>query len=135
MLQLSLVCERWPLGDIGRLWSGIAALAVFWTAGTGAYFLLVNLDAVPAAERAAAGLRNLGGPIAGPSFGSALIAVGGLAGGVLHRPARLARQHDHPALPPPARRQRPRARPRRTDLHHAPQPGQPPGFRPPRAVP
>jgi hypothetical protein len=76
MLQLSLVCERWPLGDIGRLRSGIAALAVSWTAGTGAYFLLVNLDAVPAAERAAAGLRNPGGPIAGPGFGSALIAVG-----------------------------------------------------------
>jgi len=76
MLQLSLVCERWPLGDIGRLWSGIAALAVFWTAGTGAYFLLVNLDAVPAAERAAAGLCNPGGPIAGPGFGSALIAFG-----------------------------------------------------------
>lgn len=76
MLQLSLVCERWPLGDIGRLRSGIAALAVSWTVGTGAYFLLVNLDAVPAAERAAAGLRNPGGPIAGPGFGSALIAVG-----------------------------------------------------------
>ena len=26
MVQLSLVCERWPLGRLGRLWSGIAAL-------------------------------------------------------------------------------------------------------------
>jgi hypothetical protein len=76
MLQLSLVCERWPLGRIGRLRSGIAALALSWAAGVGAYFLFVNLDAVPAAERAAAGLRNPGGPIAGPDFGSALIAVG-----------------------------------------------------------
>jgi hypothetical protein len=42
----------------------------------GAYFLFVNLDAVPAAERAAVGLRNPGGPIAAPDFGSALIAVG-----------------------------------------------------------
>ena len=76
MLQLSLVCERWPLGGIGRLRSGIAALALSWAIGTGAYFLLVNLDAMPAAERAAAGLRNPGGPIAGPDFGSALIAAG-----------------------------------------------------------
>jgi hypothetical protein len=76
MLQLSLVCERWPLGGIGRLRSGIAALALSWAAGIGAYFLFVNLDAVPAAERAAAGLRNPGGPIAGPDFGSALTAVG-----------------------------------------------------------
>jgi hypothetical protein len=76
MLQLSLVCERWPLGGIGRLRSGVAALALSWAIGTGAYFLFVNLDAMPAAERAAAGLRNPGGPIAGPDFGSALTAVG-----------------------------------------------------------
>jgi hypothetical protein len=76
MLQLSLVCERWPLAGVGRLRSGIAALALSWAIGIGAYFLFVNLDAVPAAERAAAGLRNPGGPIAGPDFGSALIAVG-----------------------------------------------------------
>jgi hypothetical protein len=76
MLQLSLVCERWPLAGAGRLRSGIAALALSWAIGIGAYFLFVNLDAVPAAERAAAGLRNPGGPIAAPDFGSALIAVG-----------------------------------------------------------
>jgi hypothetical protein len=75
-LQLSLVCERWPLDGMGRLRSGIAALALSWGVGIGAYFLFVNLDAVPAAERAAAGLRNPGGPIAAPDFGSALIAVG-----------------------------------------------------------
>jgi hypothetical protein len=38
-------------------------------AGAGAIFLFVNLDAVSAAVRAAAGLRNPGGPIAGPGFG------------------------------------------------------------------
>jgi hypothetical protein len=76
MLQLSLVCERWPLGGTGRLRSGIAALALSWAAGTGAYFLFVNHGAVPAAERAAAGLHNPGGPIAAPDFGSALIATG-----------------------------------------------------------
>ena len=76
MLQLSLVCERWPLAGVGRLRSGIAALALSWAIGIGAYFLFVNLDALPTAERAAAGLRNPGGPIAAPDFGSALIAVG-----------------------------------------------------------
>ena len=75
MLQLSLVCECWPLGGGGRLRSGIAALPISWAIGIGAYFLFVNLDAMPAAERAA-GLRNPGGPIAGPEFGSALTAVG-----------------------------------------------------------
>jgi hypothetical protein len=76
MLQLSLVCERWPLAGLGRLRSGIAALALAWGVGIGAYFLFANLNAVPAAARAAAGLRNPGGPIPGPDFGSALIAVG-----------------------------------------------------------
>jgi hypothetical protein len=76
MLQLSLPCERWPLGGIGRLRSGVAALALSWAIGAGAYFLFVNLDAVPAAERAAAGLRNPGGPIPAPDYGSAHIAVG-----------------------------------------------------------
>jgi hypothetical protein len=75
-LQLSLVCERWPLSGIGRLRSGIAALALSWAVGIGAYFLFVNLNAVPAAERAAVGLRNPGGPISAPDFGSALVAVG-----------------------------------------------------------
>jgi hypothetical protein len=50
MLELSLVCERWPLGGIGRLRSGIAALALSWAVAIGVYFLLVNLDAVPAAD-------------------------------------------------------------------------------------
>lgn len=76
MLQLSLVCERWPLRGISRLWSGLAALALSWAIGIGAYFLFVNLDAVPVAERTATGLRNPGGPVGAADFGSALIAVG-----------------------------------------------------------
>jgi hypothetical protein len=76
MLQLSLVCERWPLRGISRLWSGLAALALSWAIAIGAYFLFVNLDAVPAADRAATGLRNPGGPVAAADFGTALIAVG-----------------------------------------------------------
>jgi hypothetical protein len=76
MLQLSLVCERWPLSGLELRWSGLVALALSWAAGTGTYYLFVNLGSVPAADRAAAGLRNPGEPIAGPDFGSALIAVG-----------------------------------------------------------
>jgi hypothetical protein len=75
MLQLTLVCERWPLGGLELRWSGLAALGLSWATGTGAYFLFVNLGTVPAAGRAAAGLRDPGGPIPAPDFGAALIAV------------------------------------------------------------
>jgi hypothetical protein len=74
MLQLSLVCERWPLCGIGRIKSGIAALTLSWAIGIGAYFLFASLSYLPAAQRA--GLHNPRGPIARPDFGSALIAVG-----------------------------------------------------------
>lgn len=76
MLQMSLVCERWSFGGLGRITSGVAALALSWAIGAGAYFLFVNVDPVPAAERAAVGLRNPGGPVAVADFGTALIAVG-----------------------------------------------------------
>jgi len=76
MLQLSLVCERWPLAGIGRIKSGIAALALSWAIGAGAYFLLASLSYLPASQRAAAGLHNPGGPIATPDFAAALIVVG-----------------------------------------------------------
>ena len=76
MLQLSLVCERWPLGGIGRIKSGIAALVLSWAIGAGAYFLLASLSYLPAPPRATAGLHNPGGPVATPDFGAALIAVG-----------------------------------------------------------
>ena len=76
MLQLSLVCERWPLGGIGRIKSGIAALVLSWAIGAGAYFLFASLSYLPVPPRAAAGLHDPGGPIATPDFGAALIAVG-----------------------------------------------------------
>jgi|GEM_PF-1485514 len=76
MLQLSLVCERWPLAGLGRIKSGIAALVLSWAIGAGAYFLLASLSQLPASQRAATGLHNPGGPVAAPDFGAALIAVG-----------------------------------------------------------
>ena len=56
--------------------AGIAALVLSWAIGVGAYFLFVNISYLPAAERAAAGLRNPGGPVTRADFGAALIAVG-----------------------------------------------------------
>ncbi|WP_020420899.1 hypothetical protein [Amycolatopsis sp. ATCC 39116] len=47
MLQLTLVCERWPLAGAGRIRSGLAALAGCWAAGAVAYLLLVRSGAVP----------------------------------------------------------------------------------------
>ena len=47
-----------------------------WAIGVGAYFLFVNVSYLPAAERAAAGLRDPGGPVTRADFGAALIAVG-----------------------------------------------------------
>ena len=76
MLQLSLVCERWPLNSFSPLKSGVAGLALSWAVGVGAYFLFVNVDFVPAAVRAAAGLHNPGGPVSALDFGIALIVVG-----------------------------------------------------------
>jgi hypothetical protein len=101
MLQLSLVCERRPLSRLGPRRSGLAALLLSWAAGAAAYFGLVNLDAVPAASRAAGGLRDPGGPVPVADFGAALIVVGmwqtlvfiALRGwpvtAIAHRPRRL----------------------------------------------
>jgi hypothetical protein len=76
MLQLVLVCERWPLSRLKRLWSGLAALVVCWAVGIGAYFLFVNVSYLPAIERVPAGIHDPGGPIPRVDFGAALIAVG-----------------------------------------------------------
>jgi hypothetical protein len=122
MLQLSPECEGWPLGGTRRLRSGLAAFALSWVAGTGAYFLFVNFDAVSAVERAAAGLRNPGRPHRRTRLRLGAHRRRPLAGSVLHRPARLARQNDQPAPAMPAPRQRrPCRRPRRPDLPRASQ--------------
>lgn len=76
MLQLSLVCERRPLDRLDPRRAGLAALLLSWAAGAGAYFVLVNLHAVPEAARAASGLRDPGGPVPAADFGAALIVVG-----------------------------------------------------------
>jgi hypothetical protein len=76
MLQLSLVCERWPLDGFSPLKSGLGGLALSWAVGVGAYFLFVNVDFVPPDVRAATGLHNPGGPVPALDFGIALIVLG-----------------------------------------------------------
>jgi hypothetical protein len=49
MAQLTLINERKPFDRLGRVWSGIAALATCWAVGLVAYRLLANWNAVPAA--------------------------------------------------------------------------------------
>ncbi len=39
MLQLTLVCERWPLSSLGPIRSGVAALVVSWVIGLAGYLL------------------------------------------------------------------------------------------------
>ncbi|HKN54850.1 MAG TPA: hypothetical protein VJX66_20285 [Amycolatopsis sp.] len=43
MLQLTLVCERWPLDGFGRIRSGIAALLLCWVAGVAGYLLAARV--------------------------------------------------------------------------------------------
>jgi hypothetical protein len=47
MLQLTLVCERWPLDGIGRIRAGVVALVVCWAAGVVVYVLLIRTEVVP----------------------------------------------------------------------------------------
>ncbi|MGP4016059.1 hypothetical protein [Saccharopolyspora sp. 5N708] len=41
-LQLTLVCERWPLGGLGRIPSGLAAVVLCWALGLIAWFVAVR---------------------------------------------------------------------------------------------
>ena len=70
LLQITLVCEGWPLRRLGRLLSGLVALAVSWGAGTAAYLFLTHLP------ETVDGLRDPGGPILSLDFSAWLTAVG-----------------------------------------------------------
>jgi hypothetical protein len=48
LLQLTLVCERRPLGDLGRLWSGLAAVVLCWALGLIAWLVAVRSHAIEA---------------------------------------------------------------------------------------
>lgn len=76
MLQLTLVCEGWPLQRLGRLAGGVAALALSWAVALAAWLLLVSYEDVPATARAGSGLHDPGGLLPAADFGAALIALG-----------------------------------------------------------
>jgi hypothetical protein len=63
MAQLTLINERKPFDRLGRVWSGVAALATAWAVGLVGYGLVANWDAVPAPARDLLSLRNPDGPV------------------------------------------------------------------------
>ena len=75
LLQITMTCEGKPFTRLPRPWGGWTALAVASALAVAAYFLLVNWDAVPAATRAATGLRNPDGPVPGNDVPAFLIVV------------------------------------------------------------
>jgi hypothetical protein len=62
MLELTLVCEGWPLRRLDRLPAGAVALAVAWVAGVALYLALVAHN----------------GPVPGAEFGAVLVCIGAL---------------------------------------------------------
>ncbi|MFG1811683.1 hypothetical protein [Streptomyces sp. NPDC049040] len=71
VLQLTLVCEGWPLRRLPRLTGGIVALAVSWGAAIVLYFVAVDFDAPPGS-----GLTSRSGPVPGPELGAVLVLIG-----------------------------------------------------------
>lgn len=67
MLQLTLVCERWPLDRLPTIASGVLALALCW---------LVGLVLVWTLVRSASPWRSWGGLVGGGDFGAFLVTVG-----------------------------------------------------------
>jgi len=63
MAQLTLINEGKPFDRLGRVWSGIAALASCWAVGLLGYRLAANWNFVPAASRSLLSLRNPNGPV------------------------------------------------------------------------
>jgi hypothetical protein len=77
ILQLTLVSEGWPFRRLGRLSSGVVALAAAWAIGVAAYLLLVGLPAPPTGGlHEPEGLRDPGGPVTPGEYGAWLTALG-----------------------------------------------------------
>ncbi|MCI2423748.1 hypothetical protein MOQ72_40715 [Saccharopolyspora sp. K220] len=60
VLQLTLVCERWPLGGLGRIPSGLAAVVLCWALGLIAWLVAVRSHAVES-ENYGAWFTSIGG--------------------------------------------------------------------------
>jgi hypothetical protein len=72
MLQLSLVCEGWPLRRLPPLPAGVLAVAISWLAALVLYGALAEVD-----PPAGSGLAERHGPIAGAELGALLVLIGG----------------------------------------------------------
>jgi hypothetical protein len=66
ILQLTLVTEGWPLRRLGRVSSGLAALAVSWLVGVVAYWVVVGTGPV----------TEPGGPVEPGAYGAWLTCLG-----------------------------------------------------------
>jgi hypothetical protein len=71
MLQLTLVCEGWPLRRLPPLPAGIVALAVSWVVALVLYAALADIH-----PPAGSGLAERHGPIPGGDLGALLVLVG-----------------------------------------------------------
>jgi hypothetical protein len=74
VLQLTLVCEGWPLrGALPRVWAGVAAVALSWGIAVLVFFLIADVH--PSATDAAAGLKQESGLVSGPGIGAWLLCL------------------------------------------------------------
>jgi len=71
MLQLTLVCEGWPLRRLPRFVAGAAALVLAWLVAAAAYLLLVDVESAPGT-----GLDARTGPLTGGELGCLLVLIG-----------------------------------------------------------
>jgi hypothetical protein len=63
MLQLTFVCNRWPLDKMKPIPAGFLALLICWGVGLLVYFTVCNWNDIPPPVRHAMGLINPGGPV------------------------------------------------------------------------
>jgi hypothetical protein len=71
MLQLTLVCEGWPLRRLPRFAAGVAALVVSWAVALALYLAVAEVDAPPGS-----GLVSRAGALTGGELGALLVLVG-----------------------------------------------------------
>jgi hypothetical protein len=71
MLQVTFVCERWPLRRLPPFVAGVAALVLSWLVAVAAYLLLVDVD-----DPRGTGLDTRTGPLTGAELGCLLVLIG-----------------------------------------------------------
>ena len=70
-MQLTFVCERWPLRRLGSTVGGLLALVAAWAVALVLFFGLVSFHPPPGS-----GLRGQGGPLAPAELGALLVLTG-----------------------------------------------------------